>query len=45
VNYRGGRPGIPESGWFGVCGPGAPDSPVRHCSAHSSPFALLKLCP
>jgi hypothetical protein len=24
---------------------GTPDSPVRHSSAHSSPFAPLKLCP
>jgi hypothetical protein len=26
VNYSGGHPRIPESGWFGVYGPGAPDT-------------------
>jgi hypothetical protein len=45
MNYSGGRPGIPESGWFGVYDPGAPDGPVRQFSAHSSPLALIKLCP
>jgi hypothetical protein len=48
VNYSGARPGIPESGWFGVVQPGAPDtvrgtsdSPVLLFSAHSS--SLLQL--
>jgi hypothetical protein len=45
VIYSGARTGIPESGWFGLVRPGALDSPVLLCSAHSSPFALLKLCP
>jgi hypothetical protein len=35
VNYSRARLQILESGWFGVVRPGAPDSPVRHFSAHS----------
>jgi hypothetical protein len=45
VTYSGVRSGIPESGWFEVVRPGAPDSPVRHFSAHSSPFVSFRLCP
>jgi hypothetical protein len=36
VNYSGACLGILESGCFGVVRSGAPDSPVRHFSAHSS---------
>jgi hypothetical protein len=45
VNYSGACPEIPESGWFGLVRPGAPDSPVCQSSAHSSLFAPIKLCP
>jgi hypothetical protein len=43
VNYSGARPGIPESGWFEVVWPSAPDT-VR-LSAHSSSLLCFKLSP
>jgi hypothetical protein len=38
VNYSGARPGIPESGWFGVYDPGAPDTVRWHTGQSSAPF-------
>jgi hypothetical protein len=46
VNYRGARLYFPESGWFNSIRPWCTGHcPVRHFSAHSSPFAPIKLCP
>jgi hypothetical protein len=45
VNYSGARRRIPESGWFGVVRPGAPDIAVLQFSAHSSSYAPIKLSP
>ena len=45
VNYSRARPGIPESGWFGVVRPGAPDCPVPQFSAHSSSLLQLNCAP
>jgi hypothetical protein len=38
VNYSGGRPRIPKSGWFGVYGPGAPDTVQWHTGQSGVPF-------
>jgi hypothetical protein len=46
VNYSGARPGILESGWFGVVRPWCTKHcPVRQIPAHSKSFALFELCP
>jgi hypothetical protein len=43
VNYSGGRPVILESGWFGVYGPGAPDTVRWHTGQSGAPnFSTLK---
>jgi hypothetical protein len=46
VNYSGGCPGIPESGWFWVVQAwGTGQCPVRQKLSHSSPLTPNKLCP
>jgi hypothetical protein len=42
VNYIGARPGIPESGWFGVVWPGAPDT-VRCAILQHTQVLVLQL--
>jgi hypothetical protein len=38
MNYSGTRPGIPESGWFGVVRLGAPDTVRWHTGQSGAPF-------
>jgi hypothetical protein len=38
VNYSGGRPVIPESGWFRVYDPGAPDTVRWHTGQSGAPL-------